>query len=292
MSDNDKLVQDTQEQDDGDVSIESIIGAQEESKNDNSDLQRQFALLSAEAARDKGRHQSAVGLIRKTKTELDEARREAEEVKAELNRLRSEKSASSILDIPKAADLSDEERSAFSNSIPTIKKLIQTELAAVLPKNFQAVLSRLDLLEQQFGESEKTGSARAAMLNARTVAPDMDELRRHPQFQQFLSEIDDVTDDTYERTLSSAIHGGKLKVVKRLFDEFRAKIKPRSGGAPALGISASQNSPEPSDKKLKMSDYRVLSARFRSGKITSVDWQKVRAAYDRASAEGRVINDS
>lgn len=283
-----------------DIDIKDIIdsgidGDPSESTDTTSEdiptLLRRVAELAHENSQNRSRYESSVGLIKKGKKELEEQRERSQRDSDELEALRQSVNLSK-LELPKVAELTEEEKSAFANSIPTIEKLIDRKVAHVLGANMKSLLSRIDKLERQLSESEKTGSARAAILSAQASVPDMDELRRHPAFQAFLSEIDDATESTHEHLLNDAIGSGRRSVVKRVFDTFRqrtAKTK-RSNGAPAMSSAASEQ-PVDNQKRLKRSDYKGLSNQYRDGKITQTDWAKISEAFDKASRENRLIND-
>jgi len=291
---NDPTVQDETELDSNSSIMDEILDSPSD-ENENEDinmLRRSNAMAMSESAANKSRYDSAVGLIRKGKVELEAIKEQAETAKRELAALRNERSVASF-DLPKPEEVTSQELETYSNAIPVINKLVNRAISDVLGKALKVLQSRLDTIETRLSESESTGLARTAILSARTIVPNMEELRRHPAWPKFLDSVDEVTEDTFQQTLSSAINGSKNNTIKRVFDTFEKMYvkSQRSVGAPSMSSAATSERGQKDTRTYKASEFNSLSLQRRAGRINNTDWLKVTERFDKAQAEGRFIQD-
>jgi hypothetical protein len=266
------------------------------------DTQKQVAGLTAEITRLRERSDQSAQLSAKVA-----------ELEAANQALRAQQAAASALsDGLDVADLTDEERALFQDPrlLATMQRVADTRASVMARRLAEQTQTRLDQMEariqqaaQQAEQQAKTARESALRASLTQVHPDVQAVFKDPAFADYLKGTVPFSRDTLNARLQQAWTGGDMAVVSDIITDYkqrRAAVVPapavpqhvasRPSGAPT---HAASQAPSPAEKPmLSASLYTRASQQYRNGKMDIVTFDKIRAAYDVAVRENRVVYDN
>lgn len=204
-------------------------------------------------------------------------------------------------------DLSDDERSTFSESLPVIERVARAHAEAAVG----AVLDRLDAIEEALDTSVQQVNSRFEQAQhqgysqqLRTQLPDIDTLTSHPHFQAYMAqEVPYSGGRILKDVLGTAHRKGDLPTVVSIMTEFRTRaagVTPEGAAQDALVQPATSIAPvapsaeqQPLQKqKLPWSKRQHAHREFRAGRLTQEKFNRIDQAYRNAEAQSLVDYDN
>lgn len=265
------------------------------------DTQKQVAGLTAEITK-----------LREHSDKSAQLQAKVAELEAINQTLRAQQAvASALSDGLDVDDLTDEERALFQDPrlLKTIQRVADTRASAMTRRLAEQTQGRLDAMEQkiqlaaQQADQQAKTSRETALRAALTQAhPDAQVVFRDPAFADYLKGVAPFSRDTLHVRLNHAWQSGDMVVVSDILTDYKRK---RAEGAPPPAVpqhvpttpsaapSYAVTPPSPPTEKPMLSarKYAQASLAFRNGNIPVADFDKIRAAYDEALRENRVVDD-
>jgi hypothetical protein len=270
-------------------------------------MQQQVTGLVAELASMRREQADAASLRAKLK-ELEDANRALVSARQQTD---------ALIDLPQAEGLSAEDRQLFQD--PRILAVIEraaharaVEVARTLADQFQTKITALEarLAEQanSAAQSAQRSAEAALRANLQRSHPDADKVFHDPAFATFLQLRAPFGGGTFGEALQRAWRASQADVVADIVTEFKTRrdaaastASAASSGAAPAALPATQipvvsptqtGTPTPTARPtLRASLYRQASAAFRSKRLTPEEFARVKALYDLAEREGRVLED-
>jgi len=265
------------------------------------DTQKQVSGLTAEIAK-----------LREHSDKSTQLQAKVAELEAINQTLRAQQAAASALsDGLDVDDLTDEERALFQDPrlLKTIQRVADTRASAMARRLAEQTQSRLDAMEgkilqasqqaEQQAKASRESTLRAALTQAH---PDAQTVFRDPAFADYLKAVAPFSRDTLHARLNHAWQSGDMAVVSDIIGDYKRKraeaaippavpqhVQTQPSAAPSY---ATTTHPAPTEKPmLSARKYAQASQMFRNGNIPVADFDKIRAAYDEALRENRVVDD-
>lgn len=237
--------------------------------------------------------------------------------RAETERLRAEETAHRLTEFENASkatltpaipapalpidtvEFSADEEKDFGDSKEYISKVVKQQLGPVLA----TVNSLIAELKQQIvAVDTKAGAATTAVAataqrtflqQVKTAVPNLDAIKVHKNWTDYLDETDDMTGATLEQLLAHNVQKERLDGVVKIYKRFAEKYMQAdtttsagyNGGNPSGAATVTPNTPA-TEGRLKQSDRKKASEDYRKGKITYDELQVISKAFDQADKDG------
>lgn len=249
------------------------------------------------------------------KTQAALARAETERLRAEEAALRLtelEKTSKATPETPPAPALpvedvtfTPDEEKDFGDSREFITKVVKQQLAPLV----RQVNDLVAQLRTEVGKATQTAGAavttvtqsqeRTFFEQVQSAVPNMEGIKAHKNWPDFLEETEELTGATYEVLLAHNVRNKNLKGVKNVYQRFTDKYlkdvtTPSAAAAGFAGgvPTGATETPGQAPAKLKQSDRKKASEDYRKGRITWDELQKVSKAFDEAEKAGNIDYNS
>lgn len=202
-----------------------------------------------------------------------------------------------------AVTFTPEEEVEFKDSGEFIQKVVRQELNKLAPKlnaliaSLEAKIKAVETSATQAVTTVRANTERTFFDQVKNAVPNLDVIKTHKNWPDFLDETDELTGATYEQLLAHNVQKANLSAVKLIYKKFSDKYL---GGtdATAAGYAGGQASgaetppaQAPAVVKLKMSARRKASDDYKKGRISWDQLQEVNKAFDEATKAGNIEYD-
>lgn len=192
------------------------------------------------------------------------------------------------------------------DAIRVIEKVCRRLINESLSKFAGAVKNNITHVQEvaasagkQVENTFKRNSAKQFDTKVRAEVADVDKLTNHPDWVAFLSSRQPESGMRYRDLFLVNFEEQHLEVIKGIFDAFREKYvgKPQSNtsgysSVPSSSNSGQQEAPKDTSKEmLKMSDRRKAQKQFINKQITAEKLDAIKAEFNKAEQENRIIYD-
>lgn len=196
------------------------------------------------------------------------------------------------------AELTPEEAQAFQKSLPTIQKIALAAARQALAPLLERVAQLENGTQEIRGEFETTRQM-TYQERLRAEIPDLEERMAEPDFELFLARPASQYDPriTVRDVLADAHRTQNVQTIKRVVSEYRKQSEPPPAAQadPALFQRPAGAAPQPVITRpaqrpamLAWSKRVAAGEQLRRGKLSQAEFAKIKALYDKASAENRV----
>ncbi|MES2704853.1 MAG: hypothetical protein V4649_19615 [Bacteroidota bacterium] len=203
-----------------------------------------------------------------------------------------------------AVEFTQDEEKEFGDSKEYIAKVVKQQLGAAFAQ-INALVTELRT-EVAAARQTATGAAttvaestaRSFLSQVQAAVPNLQQIKLHKNWGDYLDETDEMSGATYEQLLAHNVKNGKLDQVKNIYKRFEAKYMQGvdttaagyNGGAPSGSATEVPVVPA-AQGKLKQSDRRKASEDYRKGKITWDQLQTVNKKFEEADKAGNIDFD-
>jgi hypothetical protein len=197
----------------------------------------------------------------------------------------------------------DEETTNYGETRAYIEKVARLEVAKtineLLPGIQQQIKEAKESVEQ-VSSSVTTQAQQTFRQELLKAVPNLQELIRHKNWEDFLDKTEEFTGQTFEALLSYNLKNHNVESLAKIYKKFEEQyIKPIAGNGEFAGAApdggATQLPPDPNapKPKLKMSDRRKASDdyKFKRNDMTWEKLQVIQKEFDKAIEAGNIEYD-
>jgi hypothetical protein len=201
-------------------------------------------------------------------------------------------------------EFTEDETKEFGDSKDFISKVVKQQLAPVLAQ----VNGLIAELKQQIADVDtKAGQAttavaataqRSFLQQVKGAVPNLDAIKNHKNWPDFLDETDDLTGATLEQLLAHNIQKERLDGVVKIYKRFADKYLETNNNTPAgynggnpSGAATTPPATPPTEGRLKQSDRVKASEDYRKGRISWDQLQVVNSRFEEAEKAGLLDHD-
>lgn len=257
--------------------------------------------------------QATAGKSKKALADLENARLAQEDMAHRLTELeKASKSTPAPAPAPAQPEepitFTAEEEREFGDSKEFIAKVVKQQLAphiANLNKLIEAIKGDVETVKTTATQATTTVAQRAErefFSQVKSAVTNLEDIKRHKNWPDFLQEVNALTGATYETLLAHNIKKENLDGVTAIYKAFSSKyLQPSAatsaveagyaGGMPSGGATNPPTTPQ-TPVKLKQSDRKRASEDYRKGRITWDQLQEINNKFEEADKNGNIDYDN
>lgn len=249
---------------------------------------------------------------RRAQAQADTERLRAEELAHRLTELEKTSKATPDPAVPAPAlsvedvTFTPDEEKDFGDSREFITKVVKQTLAPVM----RQLNTLLDGIKQETAKAAQTATTavstatrtqeRSFFTQVKGSVPELEQIKLHKHWPDFLDEKEPLTGATYEQLLAHNVRTENLTAVTNIYNKFKEKYM--AGGANTTAAAtaafaggtptAATEPATPAPTKLKQSDRKKASDDYKKGRITWDQLQTISKAFDEAEKNGNIDYNS
>lgn len=198
----------------------------------------------------------------------------------------------------------------FPTLLPTVRAVVRREVKSVMDALSPQLERLFDETEQKVGEvAQQTQHSRRQTFERSVAAaiPDFETVNRNPRFQEYLDGQAPMhaRGVTIRAVISHAWQSQDVDTLAEIIGDFKTKnpAAPRPQHRQAANVeqfmqpgTPRQGAPQVRDPsgagKLKQSDWNAARQKLSRGELTAAEYAPVKAKFERAKSEGRLVDDT
>ena len=195
-------------------------------------------------------------------------------------------------------NLTDAEREAFKDSMPTLEKLTkraqQEAIASVAPK-LEAMATQLFELQSKAAAQQGSAPVQAPVIDetllvVKSQIPNADQLASMPQFTEFMNRPTETVGITVGDALRNAYRTKNPAAVVHYLKQFSQEVT-APAGLPHVQAAAAVGGQNNSSvqRNLKRADYDMAVSKFERGELTKQQFTAIENQFFAALQDGRVV---